>query len=43
MKQDIQRQIYAETKNMATKELLLYFNGNNAGKGTSKKSDSSNR
>jgi trans-2-enoyl-CoA reductase len=28
MKQDIQKQIYAETKNMTSKELLQYFNNN---------------
>ena len=36
MKQNIQKEIYAETKNMSTKELLLYFN-NNSGKRIVKK------
>jgi len=28
MKKNIQKQIYDETKNMATNEILRYFNGN---------------
>jgi hypothetical protein len=28
MKRDIQKQIYDETKNMTTNEILRYFNGN---------------
>jgi hypothetical protein len=28
MKRSIQKQIYAETKNMSVKEVLNYFNGN---------------
>jgi hypothetical protein len=32
MKQNIQRQVYAETKNMTSQELLLYFNGKNSEK-----------
>jgi hypothetical protein len=43
MKRGIQRQVYAETKNMTTKELLLYFNGNNDKKGTPKKSSNRNQ
>ena len=34
MKSNIQQKIYAETKGMSPKELLLYFNGN---KNTEKK------
>ena len=29
MKNTIQQKIYAETKDMSPKELLMYFNGNN--------------
>ena len=34
MKTDIQRQIYAETKNMSVSELLRYFNGDGKNTGT---------
>ena len=38
MKSAIQQKIYAETRDMSAKELLLYFNGNkNAGKAGVKK------
>ena len=39
MKSNIQQKIYAETKGMSPKELLIYFNGNKTtGKKTVKKS-----
>ena len=38
MKRTIQQKIYAETRGMSPKELLLYFNGNkNTGKASIKK------
>ena len=34
MKSTIQQKIYAETKGMSSKELLLYFNGNKSAEKT---------
>ena len=40
MKYNIQQQINAETKNMSSQELLLYFNANSSGEKETKKTDS---